>query len=176
VTGVADLGDVLRFGAVAHALHRNPDGALRYTSYCLADLPAPTGHTHTLTGAPMAEIPRPPDAPHPAADWLHETAATTGKTPVSTGWNTGWQTGWIAGYAARDAELDDNPHHIIEFRAGGWTIKHPLSCRPRLFDCAVNRLAEQQVDGPPQGVTGRFEVGVNDLGDRLLIGDRIDQP
>lgn len=69
-------------------------------------------------------------------------------------------------------ELDDDPRHVIEFRATGWTIKHPLVCRPALFDCPVNRAAEQELTEPPS-VLGRFECGVNDSGDRLLIGDRI---
>ncbi|MEV0805753.1 hypothetical protein [Micromonospora sp. NPDC050200] len=77
--------------------------------------------------------------------------------------------------AGRLAPADDDPRHIIDISVDGWTIKHPLSCRPNLFDCPVNRLAEQglgAVAGPVYA--GRFECSVNDLGDRLLIGDRVD--
>lgn len=72
-------------------------------------------------------------------------------------------------------EADVEPQHVIEFRADGWTIMHPLSCRPRLFECPVNRAAEQDLTEPPT-VLGRFECNANDLGDRLLIGDRIGEP
>ena len=34
--------------------------------------------------------------------------------------------------------------HQIELRIDGWTIQHPLSCRPNLFECKVNRAAEKQ--------------------------------
>ncbi len=67
----------------------------------------------------------------------------------------------------------DDDQHIVELRESGWTIQHPLACRPDLFACPVNRAAERDLAEPP-GVLGRFEVTVNDLDDRLLIGDRID--
>lgn len=60
--------------------------------------------------------------------------------------------------------------HIIELRADGWTIQHPLACRPNLFDCPVNRVAERDLTDAP-AMLGRFECQINDLGDRLLIGD-----
>lgn len=54
--------------------------------------------------------------------------------------------------------------HIIEFRDNGWTIQHPLSCRPNLFECEVNRAAERDVDGvPPEGV-GRYVCGAEEGG------------
>ena len=61
-------------------------------------------------------------------------------------------------------ELSDDKHvvaneHVIEFRENGWTIKHPLICRPNLFDCEVNRAAERDIDGPPQQL-GRFVCGI----------------
>lgn len=31
--------------------------------------------------------------------------------------------------------------HQIEFRPEGWTIQHPINCRPQLFKCPVNRAA-----------------------------------
>lgn len=65
--------------------------------------------------------------------------------------------------------------HVIEFREDGWTISHPLSCRPKLFDCPVNRVAERELTEPPDAL-GRFECELNDIGDRLLIGDRVEGP
>jgi hypothetical protein len=57
--------------------------------------------------------------------------------------------------------------HVIEVRASGWTIMHPLACRPRLFDCEVNRAAERDLAEAPAGLgrfrcdaaTGRFAIG-----------------
>lgn len=74
-----------------------------------------------------------------------------------------------AGY--RLVDVDEG--HVIEFREDGWTISHPLSCRPKLFDCLVNRVAEKELSKRPD-VLGRFECELNDIGDRLLIGDRIE--
>lgn len=79
--------------------------------------------------------------------------------------------------AGRLAPPDDSPFHIIEFRPDGWTIKHPLACRPNLFACRVNRAAERDlanIDGPPY--LGQYECSANDFGDRLHIGDRVDPP
>ena len=50
--------------------------------------------------------------------------------------------------------------HIIDLRADGWTIKHPLACRSDLFNCRVNRAAETQVKKPK--VTGRFYCSLKD--------------
>lgn len=46
--------------------------------------------------------------------------------------------------------------HVIDFRDDGWTIRHPLSCRPNLFDCRVNRAAEDGVEGPPKRGLGAY--------------------
>lgn len=73
----------------------------------------------------------------------------------------------------RDYGLDDQ-RHIIDFRTDGWTIKHPMACRPALFDCPVNRVAQASLTEAP--AIGRFECDVNDLGDRLLILDRVEEP
>lgn len=67
-----------------------------------------------------------------------------------------------AGYRIVKDDGDDN--HLIDFGAHGWTIKHPLSCRPNLFDCPVNRAAEQQIDGEPAQGPGRYIVTVRDDG------------
>ncbi|GIJ36705.1 DUF6085 family protein [Micromonospora andamanensis] len=69
---------------------------------------------------------------------------------------------------------DDDPRHVIEFRADGWTLKHPLSCRPRLFECRFSDAA-QALDGPPTAL-GRYVVDLSDDGQGgcLVIGARID--
>jgi len=77
----------------------------------------------------------------------------------------------------RAADAASSEQHVIEIRTDGWTIQHPLSCRPNLFDCPVNRVAEADLEpltGPP-APPGRYECGVNDIGDRFLLGDRVDQ-
>jgi hypothetical protein len=77
----------------------------------------------------------------------------------------------------RAADTAADSRHVVEFRAEGWTIMHPLSCRPNLFACRVNRAAEQDLRQPP-GVLGLYECDVNDvdLGDRFLILDRVEDP
>ncbi|MEU7904143.1 DUF6085 family protein [Actinoplanes sp. NPDC049118] len=64
---------------------------------------------------------------------------------------------------------DEDPHHVIEFRTNGWTIKHPLSCRPRLFDCEVNRVADECLTEPPASL-GRFVCSV--VAGRFVLGER----
>ncbi|WP_431977609.1 hypothetical protein [Micromonospora haikouensis] len=76
--------------------------------------------------------------------------------------------------AAQLAALDvGEQRHIVDLRAGGWTLQHPIACRPNLVDCPVNRAAERDLAAPAV-VPGRYVVEVNDLGDRLLIFDRVD--
>ncbi|MDR7278913.1 ANTAR domain-containing protein [Catenuloplanes atrovinosus] len=74
------------------------------------------------------------------------------------------------------AAWSEDPVHVIEFRETTWTLKHPVACRPNLFECPLNPLAEAMVDadGWPLAL-GRYECDINDLGDRLLIGDRIEE-
>lgn len=67
----------------------------------------------------------------------------------------------------------DEPRHIIDLREDGWTIQHPLSCRPDLFSCPVNRVVSEELRDPLD-FTGRFEVGLNDDGDTFVIGDRVE--
>ena len=67
----------------------------------------------------------------------------------------------------------DDPRHIIEFRASGWTLKHPLSCRHGdLWGCAVNRAAEE-MDGPPAEL-GRYAVHVDGIDGRLWVDERVE--
>lgn len=66
------------------------------------------------------------------------------------------------------------PHHIANIdKDGSWTIQHPLSCRPRLFDCLVNRVMEQTEDlrmRIPE--SGTYVVALDDEG-ALTIGERV---
>lgn len=75
-----------------------------------------------------------------------------------------------AGYTL--IEKDDD-RHLIEFRADGWTIKHPLLCRPDLFACKVNRAAESALTAPPPNL-GVFECTVDEAG-RFSIGNLVQQ-
>lgn len=63
--------------------------------------------------------------------------------------------------------------HVLDRRVDGWTIKHPLACRPQLFDCPVNVAAERQLLPPTFDEVGRFVIDVTDVG-ALIIGIRVD--
>ncbi len=69
--------------------------------------------------------------------------------------------------------------HVIDFREGGWTIRHPLSCRPNLFDCPVNRAAEDDLTEPPTTL-GQYRCDVQDnalvIGDEATAHDLADEP
>lgn len=60
--------------------------------------------------------------------------------------------------------------HVIEFREDGWTIKHPIACRPHLFDCPVNQMAERDLLGPPAQL-GRFVCEIED--DMLVVRESV---
>lgn len=62
----------------------------------------------------------------------------------------------------------DDGRHIVEFRADGWTIQHPLSCRPNLFACEVNRAAGRELTEPPAEL-GVFACRIE--GGRFVVGD-----
>jgi hypothetical protein len=64
--------------------------------------------------------------------------------------------------------------HVIEFREDGWTIMHPMSCRPDLFACVTNRVAEGNLRGQPFEAPGRYLCSM--IGDDLVVGARIDWP
>lgn len=73
--------------------------------------------------------------------------------------------------AAAELQLNSWHHgetaeHTIELREDGWTIMHPLSCRPHLFACPANRAAEFS---EPHGVLGVFRCTVED--GLLVLGD-----
>ncbi|MFE6305012.1 hypothetical protein [Nocardiopsis sp. NPDC057823] len=68
----------------------------------------------------------------------------------------------------------EREQHIIDLREDGWTIQHEMACRPRLFECAVNRAAERDLAAlaatprPP----GRYECGLDYKGG-FLIRERV---
>lgn len=68
------------------------------------------------------------------------------------------------------AEVDGDPGHVIDLRVDGWTIQHPLSCRPNLFACPVNRAAENDLTDCPSQAPGRYVCALDDAG-RIEIGD-----
>lgn len=86
-----------------------------------------------------------------------------------------------AGLTGRDVEAaawhviehDIHAEHVIKFNERGWTIKHPLACRPNLFECPVHAAAEQQIAQPPE-VLGRYTISLADDG-LLYLGDPADE-
>lgn len=67
-------------------------------------------------------------------------------------------------------DSETETEHVVEFREDGWTIMHPLACRPNLFDCAVNRAAGRALEEPPAEF-GRFACGLAEDG-QFVVGDR----
>lgn len=59
-------------------------------------------------------------------------------------------------------KVDDNAKHIIEIRHDGWTIQHPLRCRPNLFECPYNQAAGWMADAPVD--PGRYECELDQYG------------
>jgi len=62
--------------------------------------------------------------------------------------------------------------HVIELAADSWTIKHPLSCRPNLFECPVNHAAERDLTEPPVE-PGRYLCDVDESG-RFSVGNPVE--
>jgi hypothetical protein len=60
--------------------------------------------------------------------------------------------------------------HIVELREDGFTIMHPLSCRPNLFDCVYNWAAA--VLEPEEHELGRFYCALLTPG-RLTIQEPV---
>ncbi len=68
-------------------------------------------------------------------------------------------------------EIGDEPHHVARLRAGWWTLKHPLTCRPTLFDCAIH-AAFTRLDATPASEDGDYVVTV-DADGMLIVGERV---
>lgn len=59
--------------------------------------------------------------------------------------------------------LDAQPFHTVNLREDGWTLKHPLDCRDRLFECEYNAATP-----------GVYRVSLGDRG-WLVIEERVGQ-
>lgn len=70
--------------------------------------------------------------------------------------------------AVRMMAVEDNDEHVIQLDPNGWTIKHPLPCRPNLFACPFNHAAVTI-----QGARlGRYTCWLDEDG-ALVIGEEI---
>lgn len=72
------------------------------------------------------------------------------------------------------AELETyrrDDQHIIDLRPDGWTIQHPMACRPDLFTCPVNHAAGDLDEMPALPGPGRYYCTLVD-GD-LKIGEAV---
>lgn len=55
--------------------------------------------------------------------------------------------------------------HILNCNENGWTLMHPLACRPNLFDCPVNAACQKgfrnqrSIPSPGKYVCGADDVG-----------------
>lgn len=63
--------------------------------------------------------------------------------------------------------------HVVDLRPDGWTIQHPLACRPNLFDCPVNRAAERGLRERPPVPDGWYVCSIGETGG-LIVGGRVD--
>jgi hypothetical protein len=67
--------------------------------------------------------------------------------------------------------LGDSPEHVIQITDDGWTIMHPIACRPDLFACPVNRAAGDRLK-TPIGPNGRYVCSLED--GQFTIGRRVE--
>jgi hypothetical protein len=73
-----------------------------------------------------------------------------------------------------DQLLIGDPRHIIDVQADGWTIQHPLSCRPNLLDCLVAKEASlHHPDGHSYEI-GRYVCSLDDEHGVFVMGERLD--
>lgn len=102
------------------------------------------------------------------------TAVTDPHEPIA------WQMeSLIAGAESRAARRATQPgRHVLSIDSdGGWSIDHPDPCVRMTPDgpglvCNVEDLAREQLTGM-RWTPGRYEVKANEIGDRLLILDRL---
>ncbi|MCX5070882.1 hypothetical protein OOJ91_34100 [Micromonospora lupini] len=69
---------------------------------------------------------------------------------------------------------EDEEGHVLELRAdGSRVLRHTADCEV-LRECPVRAVVDREFGaGVLAGVVGRFPVELNDIGDRLWIGDRL---
>lgn len=60
--------------------------------------------------------------------------------------------------------------HVIDLRADGFTIMHPLSCRPNLFDCIYNHEAAELESADHE--LGRWYCTLDETTSTLRIEER----
>lgn len=76
-----------------------------------------------------------------------------------------------------EAQLDDlganQTEHIIDIQADGWTIKHPLACRPELFTCPVHNAAVAREFADVHPGPGRYGVILDETG-WIVIGEPVE--
>lgn len=76
-----------------------------------------------------------------------------------------WRERYDPVVAAQPVVIDPGEHfHVMEIRQNGWTIKHPIACRPDLFNCPVNRAASAELE-PPALEPGQYRVDLDDRGE-----------
>lgn len=64
-----------------------------------------------------------------------------------------------------------NPEHldVVLIGADSWTVLHPLKERlGDLFTCPIITACQQQLDGPPDGVTGHYRAQLDEDGKLCL--------
>lgn len=76
---------------------------------------------------------------------------------------------WDNALAALERALTEP--HVVDLRTDGWTVQHPLACRPNLFACPVNRAAERDLTERPSQAPGQYVCALNADG-LLEIGAR----
>jgi hypothetical protein len=59
--------------------------------------------------------------------------------------------------------------HVIALAERGWTLQHPLACRPDLFKCPVFAAAAA-LSVPPDFVPGLYVVDLDDVGELVVRG------
>lgn len=73
-------------------------------------------------------------------------------------------------------QLDDlganQTEHVIDIKPDGWTIKHPLACRPELFNCPVHNAAAAREFADPHPGPGRYGVSLSETG-WIVIGEPV---
>lgn len=75
---------------------------------------------------------------------------------------------------AQLVELGANQtEHTIDIQADGWTIKHPLACRPELFTCPVHNAAAAREFADVHPKPGQYGVSLDETG-WIVIGEPVE--